>query len=122
MKIDYEDEYGNKIYWNSEEDLIPPSPGDTVIIEGEEWVVRSRIFIPKEATIVIIVADSLTRNRLQSSSGTGRLNEMQNAILGLNKRQDANDKKSRSLKEQIGSVRRNVNQRDRRETNERKDI
>ena len=36
---------------------------------------------------------------------------MNNAILSVNKRQDASEKKGRALNEQIGSIRKHINQR-----------
>ena len=122
MKIDYEDEYGNKLYWSSGEDFLPPAPGDTVIIEDQEWIVRSRTFIPKELTVVIYVSENIMRPQRPDNSETGRLREMQNAILAVNKRQDTTEKRSRALNEQIGSIRKNINQRIQRENKERKDI
>jgi hypothetical protein len=122
MKIDYEDEYGNKLYWNSEEDFLPPFPGDTVVIDGQEWFVKSRAFIPQKQTVIVYVAEHVMRTQRPENSETGRLNEMHNVILALNKRQDTTEKRSRALNEQIGSIRKNVNQRIQRENKERKDI
>jgi septal ring factor EnvC (AmiA/AmiB activator) len=121
MKIHYEDEYGTKLYWGSEE-AFPPMPGDMVVISGEEWIVKHRSFIPEEQTIIVLVTENIARVRHSENSETGRLREVQNAIVAVNKRQDASDKKSRSLNEQIGSIRKNINQRTQRENKERKDI
>lgn len=122
MKIDYEDEYGNKLYQSSGDDFQPPPPGDNVVIDGQDWIVKSRVFIPQEQTVIVYVAEHIMRTQRPENSETGRLREMQNAILVVNKRQDATEKKSRALNEQIGSIRKNINQRIQRENKERKDI
>jgi hypothetical protein len=122
MKIDYEDEYGNKLYQKPAGDFQPPFPGDTVVIDGQDWIVKSRAFIPQEQTVIVYVAEHIMRTQRSENSETGRLNEIHNVILALNKRQDTTEKKSRALNEQIGSIRKNINQRIQRESKERKDI
>jgi hypothetical protein len=122
MKIDYEDEYGNKLYQKPAGDFHPPLPGDTVVIDGQDWIVKSRAFIPQEQTVIVYVVEHIMRTQRQENSETGRLNEIHNVILALNKRQDASEKTSRALNEQISSIRKNVNQRTQRENKERKDI
>ena len=44
MQIIYKDEYGVSLYWGASSH--PANIGDTVIIEDEEYRVKSRIFSP----------------------------------------------------------------------------
>lgn len=108
MKILYTDEYGELVY---EGTGYPPAPGDTVIIDTEEWIVKSRTFIPFLNQVAVIITDSVMKQKVDSApTDAGRLNEMRSAILNINKRQDATEKTNRNLREELVTVRKFINQ------------
>jgi len=109
MQIIYQDEYGSGVYWG--QSSHPANVGDSVIVDEEEYYVKSRVFFPQEDKIIITVTQNMIRSTHKESTDSGRLNEMNNAILAVNKRQDASEKKGRALNEQIGSIRKHINQR-----------
>ena len=53
----------------------------------------------------------MIRTVQKESNESGRLVEMHNAIIEINKRQDASEKKGRALTEQVGVIRNHINQR-----------
>ena len=113
MQIIYQDEYGETIY-SSKEDIPStqiPAAADTVVIDDEDWRVRSRVFHPAHNIVVVIITQNMIKSTQKESTDSGRLNEMNNAILAVNKRQDASEKRGRALNEQIGSIRKHINQR-----------
>jgi hypothetical protein len=111
MKIIYEDEYGEIVYQSAQD--VPsaqiPTVSDTVVIDDEDWRVKSRVFHVKENTVVVVITQNMIRSKDAASNDSGRLNEMNRAILGLSKRQDASEKKGRMLTEQISTVRKHIN-------------
>ena len=111
MKIIYEDEYGETIYQSAQD--VPaeqiPTTSDTVVIDDEDWRVKSRVFHVKENTVVVVITQNMIKAKDTASNDSGRLNEMNRAILGLSKRQDASEKKGRMLTEQISTVRKHIN-------------
>ena len=110
MQIIYQDEYGTGVYWGAS--THPASIGDTIIVDQEEYRVKSRIFYPQEDKIVITVSQGSYRAPVaESGVDAGRLNQLNAAIINTNKRIDASDKKSRAVTEQVGSIRKHINQR-----------
>jgi hypothetical protein len=109
MKIIYSDEYGEEVFRSGSG--ILPSVGDTVSIDDEDWRVRSKVFIPKEDSVVIEITQNMVRSKSPEDSGT-RLAEMQRAIVEVNKRQDTQEKKSRHLREQLVTVRTHLRNKD----------
>jgi hypothetical protein len=110
MNIIYQDEYGTGVYWGAS--THPANIGDTVVVDGEEYRVKSRIFYPQEDKIVITVSQGSYRAPVaESAVDAGRLNQLNAAIINTNKRIDATDKKSRAVTEQVGSIRKHINQR-----------
>jgi len=111
MTIVYKDEYGVGLFWG--ESSHPANVGDTVIIEEEEFRVKSRIFIPERNEIIIIVSQGFNKSQTPSetSNDNGRLNRLSNAILDVNKRLETVEKKGRTLTEQVVSVKKHINQR-----------
>lgn len=109
MLIKYEDDYG--VYLTQQECNYPPSVGDSVIIQDDEYRVAGRTFIPASNIIIISVTQNSVKATLKVDNNSGRLSEMNSAIMALNKRQDLNEKKGRALTEQISTVRRHINQR-----------
>jgi hypothetical protein len=109
MTIVYKDEYGTGLYWGAS--THPAGIGDTVIIEDEEYVVKSRIFMPEKDDVIIIVGQGSVRTPVAEGVGNSRHNQMRNAIIELTKRQDVTEKKHRALTDQVSSVKRGINQR-----------
>jgi hypothetical protein len=103
MQILYQDEYGEQLYL-SESGYIP-AIGDTVNLDDEDWRVRSRTFIPMQSVVVIELTQNMIKSSVKDDDNSGRLAEMQNAIMATNKRQDGQDKKHRLLSEQLVSMR-----------------
>jgi len=109
MQIIYQDEYGTGVYWG--QSSYPANVGDSVIVEDEEYYVKSRVFFPQDDKIVITVTQNLIRSRDTGNDNSGRLAEMQRAIVDITKRQDSSEKKGRMLNEQVVAVRKHINQR-----------
>lgn len=110
MTIVYQDEYGTGLYWG--QSSHPASVGDTVIIEDEEYRVKSRTFMPEKDDIIIVLTQGSMRAPVaESTVDAGRLNQVNAAIINTNKRIDATEKKNRALNEQIASVKKNINRR-----------
>lgn len=108
MKIHYQDEYGESIGVPDASPFLPFN-GDTVVIDGEEWYVHSRTFYNGKG-VVVTVTPTAPRVSPTEIVGSDRLIETRSAILAINKRQDASEKKTRSVNEQIASVRKHINQ------------
>lgn len=106
MKIIYEDDYGNRTFNNS----VVAIPGDIVMISGEDWVVKSRFIDLDNDQVIISITQNSTKSAPTLVNDTGRLAEMQRAILEVNKRQDTSEKKSRMLSEQVVTIRKHINQ------------
>lgn len=111
MQIIYKDEYDTTIYNDHVKIAIIPNINDIVIIEEDEYRVKSRIFLPKSEMVIIIITQNTIRKSSQENGDSTRLKEMSNAIMALGKRQDAGDKKTRLLHEQIISVKHLTSQR-----------
>ena len=105
MKVIYIDEYGETLY-RCENDNVP-ALGDTVSMDDEDWRIKSRTFVPMTNEVVI----ELTQNQVKSKAPTedgDRLKEMQRAIVDVNKRQDLQEKRTKSLREQAMSIRQHI--------------
>ena len=105
MQILYQDEYGEQLFLSEGGHI--PAIGDTVNLDDEDWRVRSRTFIPMQTMVVIELTQNLVKPKKEDDN-SGRLAEMNNAIIAINKRQDISDKKSRMLKEQLVTVRQHI--------------
>lgn len=108
--IEFQDEYGEQIYQiDSNTFTHLPSSGDSVVLNDEDWVVKSRVFFPTQNAVLIVITQNLVK--VQEKAGTdNRLTDVQRAIMGIDKRQGAIEKKGRALSEQLVSVRSHVNQ------------
>jgi hypothetical protein len=111
MQIIYQDEYGNGLFWGQTAQPIAPMVGDAVVIEEEEYRVKSKTFFPEKDEVIVEVTQSLVRSKETTDDSSGRLAEMSRAILAVNKRQDASEKKGRMLNEQVVTIRKHINQR-----------
>lgn len=102
MNIVYVDEYGEEIYRHKSGNV--PYNGDTVSFGDEDWKVKSREFLPKEDSIRVEITQNMVKSKSTDDS-SGRLAEMQRAIVDIGKRQNTQEKKSRLLSEQLVTVR-----------------
>lgn len=106
MNIIYQDEYGSGLYRGTSTHLA--NIGDTVIIEDEEYRVKSRTFIPEKDEIIVTVTQNMLKANVAESSNNSRQSQMHNAIIELTKRQDVTEKKHRALSDQFSTVRRHI--------------
>lgn len=111
MKIQYEDEYGEALYTSTEDVTIIPAVGDFVMLKDEDYRVKSVTWMIDHNFIVVMITQNMVKSPKKEDDNSGRLSEMHNAIVALNKRQDSNEKKGRALTEQITTVRKHINQR-----------
>lgn len=109
MNLYYEDEYG--VVFPNITTAIAPERGDTVIIDDEIYIVKSKIFYLSLNYAVVVLTETTAKPPKQEDSNSGRLNEMRNAIVALSKRQDDSDKTHLTLNEKISSVKKHINQR-----------
>jgi len=111
MKIHYQDEYGEELYIAYNKNAVSRI-GETVVIDKEEYRVKDVIWDAASDDVIVEVTQNLIRAAKETSDGTsGRLAEMQRAIVAVNKRQDSNEKKGRMLTEQVVTIRKHINQR-----------
>ena len=92
--------------------------GDLIELKNDTWTIKSRVYYPEYDVLKIYLTQSVSKQMNAESVDAGRLNKMHNAILAVNKRQDAVEKKSLSLTEHIISLREAVKKQS---TKERKD-
>lgn len=109
MKIEYKDEYGEPLH-STNADMVP-SIGHTVVLDGEEYKVRDVLWLIEHGYVIVEISQNIVRTPQKENTDAGRLAGVHNAILALNKRQDVSEKKNRSLNEQVGSIRKHINQR-----------
>ncbi len=106
MKIIFVDEYGENII-DYAGDYIPVV-GDTISIDDEDWRVRSRTFSPQIDIIVVELTQSQIKQKSPPDEVGDRLKEMQRVILGVSNRQDLQEKRTKSLREQAMSIRQHI--------------
>lgn len=109
MKIQYQDEYGESLY-TADTDVIP-SVGHSIIFADEDYRVKSVIWIIEHGYVIVEVTQNAIRTVQKESDNSARLNDMNNAILAVNKRQDASEKKGRAITEKVTSIRKHINTR-----------
>ena len=111
MKIYYQDEYGEELYTAYNKNAVPRI-GETVIIEEEEYKVRDVIWKGDGDDVIVEITQNLVRAVKETKDdSSGRLAEMQRAIVAVTKRQDGTEKKNRILTEQVVTLRTHINQR-----------
>lgn len=111
MKIYYQDEYGEELYTAYNKNAVPRI-GETVVIEKEEYRVRDVVWKGDGDDVIVEVTQNLIKAVKEAVDNTsGRLAEMQRAIVAVNKRQDSSEKKGRMLTEQVVTIRKHINQR-----------
>lgn len=109
MKLIYEDDYGN--IYNAETANQIPRVGDSLVFDEEYFKVTDVVWDVIAETITVHYKENVVRSVKVSEDSTGRHRLLNNAIVALNKRQDESEKKTRALTEQVGTVRKHVNQR-----------
>lgn len=112
MKIYYKDEY-DEILYTAYNKTVVPRVGDSVVLVDEEFRVKRVIWNVEQddVSVLVTLAENVIKVKEAQDGISGRLAEMHRAILDLSKRQDNTEKKSRALTEQVGSVRKHINQR-----------
>ena len=111
MKIYYQDEYGEELYVAYNKNAVPRI-GESVVIDKEEYRVKDVIWDDASDDVIVAITQNLIKAaKVTTDDTTGRLAEMQRAIVAVTKRQDSNEKKGRMLTEQVGSIRKHINQR-----------
>ncbi len=120
MIVEYEDEDGETLLSVDSPGFIP-NVNDNVIIDNEEWRVKSRVFYPDQGGLVISLTQTSIRNSALKEDVEGRLTEVKASILALSARQSTTEKKVRSVNEQTASIRKHINQRITQENKERKE-
>lgn len=109
MKLIYEDDYGNQL--RLPDAVHIPRMGESVLVDGEYYKVTDVTWDVSGDSVTVSYKENVVRSVDIAENDTGRLNRVNNAIVALNKRQDASEKKTRALTEQVGSVRKHINQR-----------
>jgi len=108
MKIQYEDEYGELIY-DAYTDVVPCA-GDTIIFANEHFRVKCISWVIEHNYVIIEVTQNIVKSGKKDDNNSGRLTEINNAILAITKRQEAGEKKGRALTEQVVTIRKHINQ------------
>ncbi len=111
MIVQYEDEYETVLFNAVTDTTVLPNIGDRVIVGSNEYMVKMKTFYPDAGGVVITLAENATQAPVVESKESGRLNQVNAAIMQTNKRIDATDKKNRALNEQLVTVRKHINQR-----------
>ena len=112
MRIFYKDEYETTLF--DTESTAIPAVGNLVVFHSEDYTVKSIVWDIEYGYVNIYLSQSISDSKYTSASAsnnTGRLAEMNNAIIQANKRQDVSEKRARALTEQVGGIRRHINQR-----------
>ena len=109
MKIHFQDEYG-EILHSMDADVVP-RVGEIVMFRDEDYRVKSVIWIIEHGYVIVEVTQNAIRTVQKESDNSARLNDMNNAILAVNKRQDASEKKGRAITEKVTSIRKHINTR-----------
>ena len=102
MKIQYIDEYDENIH--SIEGDVVPRVGEMVMFKDEDYRVKSVTWMIEHNEIVVVLTQNLIKSS-QEDSTEGRLQEVKHVMLNLGKRLEAQEKKGKTLTEQLVSVR-----------------
>lgn len=116
MKVYYQDEYGDDVYIQDLSDnvywkCIIASPGDSVMLNNEEWWVASRTFYPDNG-VVISISQNPRKNK-DPEVKEDRLNEMKAVILDVQQKQNKQEKRIKALREQAMDIRSHIREQDR---------
>ena len=105
MNIQYIDEYDRELFVSSKNEI--PNVGDTVILDSEEWVIKSRIFYPEDDSVTINLTQhnsNNSNNSILSNASDLKLRDIKNTISRISDRQDINEKKTKNLNNKIDTV------------------
>ena len=109
MKIHYQDEYGEELYVAYNKNAVSRI-GETVVIDKEEYRVKDVIWDAASDDVIVEVTQNPIRRAKEPTEVDGRLKEVQRAIVETNKRQDLQEKRTKSLREQTMSIRQHIRQ------------
>ncbi len=119
MIVQYENEYEEVLFSVTTESV--PLVGDSVVIDGNEFVVKSRTFYLKENGVSVVLSDYVHNSTVAESKDNTRLNQLNAAIIETTARVKDNEKKTRFIGDQISSVKKHINQQTRQNKKETDD-
>ena len=96
---------------------LVPRMGDLVWFD-EAFYIEHIVWYPKQKMIQVYLSDNPPIKKKPLAEGvdhTVKLNQQQRALADVSKRLDESEKKTRALTDQVGTVRKHVNQRIREE-------
>jgi hypothetical protein len=108
MKIHYKDEYEIELFIHSSD--VVPRKKDAIILGDIDYFVKSVVYFPEEDFIEVILAEAIGREFKEDDNISGRLNEMQTAILANQRAYESLHKDHKSLRRQVSTVRTNAEQ------------
>lgn len=103
MKIHYQDDYYETIYTAYNKDVVPRI-GDSIVFSDEDYRVKDVIWAIEIDEVIVVITQNIIRAKKDDGTDT-RLAEVKNAILSIDKKVNAQEKKNKSLNEQLVSVR-----------------
>lgn len=121
MDIEYRDEY-DMILFQDFDITVVPAIGSTVVQGGDEYRVKDVKWFLNDNLVVIELTQNSIKASIQENDESGRLKQLNNAILAVSKRQDVNEKKIRSVTEQISTVRKHINRQIQQDKKDKNDI
>lgn len=104
MKIHYQDEYHETIYTAYNKEVVPRID-DSIMFNDEDYRIKDVIWAIEIDEIIVVVTQNLINKQKDDGSTDTRLAEVNRAILNLDKKVNAQEKKGKLLSEQLVSVR-----------------
>ena len=108
MKIYYRDDYAVDIH-SRDSDAVP-RVGENVSFVDEDWRVKSVTWMVEEDAVIVELSQTVVRvaeeNSLQETVA-----DLKKSVAGILQSQQAGDKKTRQLREQVATLRQGINQR-----------
>jgi hypothetical protein len=108
MKIYYRDDYGTDIH-SRDSDAVP-RVGESVSFVNEDWRVKSVTWMIQEDAVIVELSQTVVRvaeeNSLQETVA-----DLKKTVTGIMQSQQAGEKKTRQLREQVATLRQGINQR-----------
>jgi hypothetical protein len=110
MKIYYTDEYGTTLFRTEDAEFVPTVGDMVVIADDDPYRVKSRTYYTASDSVIVEITQNMVKTQASMASDNTMTNEMRLAIANVNKRQDAGEKRTRALNEQVTTVRKHINQ------------
>jgi hypothetical protein len=108
MKILYQDEYANNIH---EQDVdTVPRIGDSVMFVNEDWHVKAVTWMIERDAVIVELSQNIIRES-KDTSPYEIIEDLKRTVSSVVQTQQAQDKKTRQLREQIATLRQGINQR-----------